>query len=85
MITELEKALYYAGEGKDIDSLKALARGEAQRAERMREMLCRVLLKTGPVQIEAHELVKVLPKHLEFTMAEDRFEKTWTLSARNTV
>lgn len=55
MNDELEKALHYAAEAGDINSLKALARQEASSADRWRRILTAVIQKTGPVDITSDE------------------------------
>jgi hypothetical protein len=52
MNAQLEQALYYSGQAKDIESLKALARQESNRADRMAQMLVAVLKASGPVVID---------------------------------
>lgn len=46
---ELEKALHFAAEAKDIDGLKALARVEARRADLLHRVLAAVLRVTDAV------------------------------------
>ena len=57
MISELEKALFYASEAGDIKSLKALARQESSRAENFRRIACALLdAAGGPVNLRADPL-----------------------------
>jgi hypothetical protein len=51
MSSRLEKALYYAGAGGDVASLKALARQEERTGEQMRRLLACALLAGGPVRV----------------------------------
>lgn len=52
-MSELEKALHFAAEAKDIDSLKALARAEARRADLLHRVLAAVLRVTDAVGPES--------------------------------
>lgn len=52
-MSELEKALHFAAEAKDIASLKALARAEARRAELLHRVLVAVLRVTDAVGPES--------------------------------
>lgn len=47
MNVELEKALHHAGDAKDIESLKRIARTEARRAKNMRILLCAAINAAG--------------------------------------
>lgn len=71
----LETALHFAGESKDIDSLKSLARVEAKRADDMTFLLCAVLHVAGQQTIP-RTLLEDRPR-FKLTLAQDPESKEY--------
>lgn len=66
----LETALSYAALAGDIDSVKALARNEAHRADLNAQLLMAVLSATGPVRLTQAQLQR-LSTRAGYTMTQD--------------